>query len=103
MPIALTYFWQRQTTLRVGEAKYHDFGRLLHGVGQDDGVALGEAAWAVAYLLRDLSSARQLIDRALELNPNLASAWAISGSPGRDILTWRLSTLVVPNGSTPDR
>jgi adenylate cyclase len=42
-------------------------------------VALGEAAWAVAYLLRDLSSARQLIDRALELNPNLASAWANSG------------------------
>jgi TolB-like protein/class 3 adenylate cyclase len=48
-------------------------------VGQDDGVALGEAAWAVAYLLRDLSSARQLINRALELNPNLASAWANSG------------------------
>ena len=42
-------------------------------------MALGEAAWAVAYLLRDLSSARQLIDRALELNPNLASAWANSG------------------------
>jgi adenylate cyclase len=52
---------------------------IVARVGQDDGVALGEAAWAVAYLLRDLSSARQLIDRALELNPNLASAWANSG------------------------
>ena len=53
--------------------------QMVARVGQDDGVALGEAAWAVAYLLRDLSSARQLIDRALELNPNLASAWANSG------------------------
>jgi adenylate cyclase len=53
--------------------------QIVARVGQDDGVALGEAAWAVAYLLRDLSSARQLIDRALELNPNLASAWANSG------------------------
>ena len=52
---------------------------IVARVGQDDGVALGEAAWAVAYLLRDLSSARQLIDRALELNPNLGSAWANSG------------------------
>ncbi|WP_024518964.1 adenylate/guanylate cyclase domain-containing protein [Bradyrhizobium sp. Tv2a-2] len=53
--------------------------QIVARVGQDDGVALGEAAWAVAYLLRDLSSARKLIDRALELNPNLASAWAING------------------------
>jgi len=53
--------------------------QIVARVGQDDGVALGEAAWAVAYLLHDLPSARQLIDRALELNPNLAGAWAISG------------------------
>jgi len=53
--------------------------QMVARVGQDDGVALSEAAWAVAYLLRDLSSARQLIDRALELNPNLAGAWANSG------------------------
>jgi TolB-like protein/class 3 adenylate cyclase/tetratricopeptide (TPR) repeat protein len=48
-------------------------------VGQDDGVALAQAAWGVAYVLRDLSSAKQLIDRALGLNSNLASAWANSG------------------------
>jgi adenylate cyclase len=53
--------------------------QMIARVGQDDGVALGEAAWAVAYMLRDLSSGRQLIDRALELNPNLANAWASSG------------------------
>jgi len=53
--------------------------QIVARVGHDDGVALGEAAWAVAYLLHDLPSARHLIDRALELNPNLAGAWAISG------------------------
>jgi TolB-like protein/class 3 adenylate cyclase len=53
--------------------------QIVARVGRDDGVALGEAAWAVAFLLRDLSSARQLIDQALELNPNLASAWSNSG------------------------
>ena len=53
--------------------------QIVARLGQDDSVALGEAAWAVAYLLHDLASARQLIDRALELNPNLATAWANSG------------------------
>lgn len=53
--------------------------QMVVRVGQDDGVALAQAAWGVAYVLRDLSSARQLIDRALGLNSNLASAWANSG------------------------
>jgi adenylate cyclase len=48
-------------------------------VGQEDGLALSHAAYAVAYVLRDLTSARQLIDQAVELNPNLATAWANSG------------------------
>jgi adenylate cyclase len=30
-------------------------------------------------MLRDLSSAKELIDRAVELNPNLATAWAYGG------------------------
>ena len=53
--------------------------QLVARVGNDDGVALGQAAWAVAFALRDLVSARGLIDRALELNPNLATAWTSSG------------------------
>jgi len=53
--------------------------QMVTRVGQEDGVALEKAAWAVAYVLRDLSSAKQLIDRALALNPNLASAWTSSG------------------------
>jgi adenylate cyclase len=53
--------------------------RIIVRVGQEDGMALSHAAWTVAYVLRDLSSAKQLIDRAIELNPNLATAWASSG------------------------
>ena len=53
--------------------------QMIVRVGQDDGAAFAQAAWGVAFVLRDLSSAKQLIDRALGLNSNLASAWAISG------------------------
>jgi len=53
--------------------------QLVARVGNDDGRALAGAGWAVAYVLRDLSSAKELLDRAVELNPNLASAWIQSG------------------------
>ena len=52
---------------------------MIMRVGQDDGVAVGQAAWAAAYVLRDIGLAKQLIDRALELNPNLATTWINSG------------------------
>jgi adenylate cyclase len=52
---------------------------MIMRVGQDDGVAIAHAAWAVAYVSRDIASAKRLIDRALELNPNLAAAWINSG------------------------
>jgi TolB-like protein/class 3 adenylate cyclase len=53
--------------------------QMVTRVGNDDGRALAHAGWAVAYVLRDLSSAKQLTDRAVELNPNLASAWINGG------------------------
>ena len=52
---------------------------MVAGVGNDDGRALAAAGWAVAYMLRDLSSAKELIDRAVDLNPNLAVARMYSG------------------------
>ena len=47
-------------------------------IGSDDSRALAAAGWAVAYMLRDLSSAKELTDRAVQLNPNLPYAWANS-------------------------
>jgi TolB-like protein/class 3 adenylate cyclase len=52
---------------------------MIMRVGQDDGVAIAHAAWTVAFVSRDAASAKRLIDRALELNPNLAAAWINSG------------------------
>ena len=42
--------------------------RIVMRIGEEDGVALSQAAWAVAYVLRDLASAKRLIDRAVELS-----------------------------------
>jgi adenylate cyclase len=71
--------------LRVGFGLAKDLAReqsevtrlwqMVTRVGNDDGRALASAGWAVAHVLRDFSPAKELIDRAVELNPNLASAW----------------------------
>ena len=71
--------------LRVGLGVVKDLAReqsevtrlwkMVARVGNDDGRALASAGWAVAHVLRDFSSAKEHIDRAVELNPNLASAW----------------------------
>ena len=53
--------------------------RIVARIGNDDGVALAHAGWAVAYILRDLSSGKKLIDRALEFNANIANAWNCLG------------------------
>ncbi|WP_312016938.1 adenylate/guanylate cyclase domain-containing protein [Bradyrhizobium jicamae] len=53
--------------------------RIVALVGNDDGRALAGAGWAVAYMLRDLPSGKELIDRAVELNPNLVNAQASGG------------------------
>ena len=47
--------------------------------GQDDASALGLAGLALAYVGFDLDGAVSLLDKALKLNPNLASAWHWSG------------------------
>jgi tetratricopeptide (TPR) repeat protein len=53
--------------------------RIVTRIGQEDGLVLSQAAWAVAFGLHDLAAAKLLIGRAVELNPNHASAWANSG------------------------
>ena len=48
--------------------------------GQDDAVALAFAGLAVCYVVGDSGRALRLIDRARDLNPNLAIAWYASGT-----------------------
>jgi adenylate cyclase len=47
-------------------------------LGKDDPVALSTAGWVTSYDLRDPELGAALIDRALTLNPNEATAWWMS-------------------------
>jgi tetratricopeptide (TPR) repeat protein len=48
-------------------------------LGRDDAVALTRGGHALAHLAGDLDGGIALIDRALVLDPNLASAWFLGG------------------------
>ena len=57
-----------------------EVARLVQlAVQSDDGIALARAAWLIAYILDDLPSAKEQVERALVLNPNAANIWANSG------------------------
>ncbi len=49
-------------------------------LGKDDAVALAFGGLALGYVVGDLEGALALIDRARNLNPNLAAAWYASGT-----------------------
>ena len=48
-------------------------------LGKDDAVALARGGHALAFLLGELDSGVAFLDRALMLNPNLATGWYLSG------------------------
>ena len=48
-------------------------------LGRDDAVALTRGGHALAHLTGDLDGGIALLDRAIVLNPNLASAWFLGG------------------------
>jgi adenylate cyclase len=48
-------------------------------LGKEDAVTLSKAGLALAYVVEDFEAGALFIDRALILNPNLASAWYASG------------------------
>lgn len=48
-------------------------------LGLDDAIALAQAGFALAFVAANLDDGAALIDRALNLNPNLAAAWRFSG------------------------
>jgi tetratricopeptide (TPR) repeat protein len=57
-----------------------EVGRLVRlVVNSDDGVEIARAAWAIAYVLRDLSFAKAQVERAVALNPNASITWSYSG------------------------
>src|SRR4029453_4315632 len=48
-------------------------------LGQNDAVALASSVHALLHLVRDLDSAVASADRALALDPNLATGWLVAG------------------------
>ena len=48
-------------------------------LGKDDATVLSFAGYALAHVVRDLDDGAAFLDRALLINPNLASGWASNG------------------------
>ena len=53
--------------------------RTAVDLGADDAVALSVGGYALAFVVHDLDVGAAFIERALTINPNLASAWQNSG------------------------
>jgi TolB-like protein/class 3 adenylate cyclase/Tfp pilus assembly protein PilF len=56
-----------------------ELARRAIELGQDDAVVLTRSGHALAHLAGDLDGGIALVDRALLINPNLASAWFLGG------------------------
>ena len=80
---AWCYFWRKVNgwmTDRPGEiAEGARLARRAVDLGRDDAVALTRGGHALAHLTEDVAGGIAMLDRALVLNPNLASAWFLAG------------------------
>jgi TolB-like protein len=65
--------WIAVTPNEITEVKR--LARKAIELGRDDAIALAASGWALAFVVRDLGAAADLMDRALVLNSNLAEAW----------------------------
>ena len=69
--------WVTDRMQDIAEAER--LARRAAELGRDDAVALCTAGIALAYVVGDDGDGAAMIDRALQLNPNLAWAWLFSG------------------------
>jgi TolB-like protein len=80
---AWSYFWRKVNgwmTDRPGEiAEGTRLARRAVELGRDDAVALTRGGHALAHFTGDLDGGIALLDRAIVLNSNLASAWFLGG------------------------
>ncbi len=77
------YFWRKVNGWCADrDAETAEGARLARRaveLGRDDDIALTRGAHALAHLAGDLDTGIALLDRAVFLNPNLASAWFLGG------------------------
>jgi TolB-like protein len=80
---AWCHFWRKVNGWMIDRpqeiAEGARLARRATELGRDDAVALTRGGHALAHLAGDLNGGIALIDRALVLNPNLASAWFLGG------------------------
>lgn len=80
---AWCYFWRKVNGWTANPSKEVSDGvrlaRRAAELGRDDAVALTRSGHALAHLAGDFDSGIALLDRAVFLNPNLASAWFLGG------------------------
>jgi TolB-like protein len=69
--------WITDRGREIAEAE--KMARRAAELGRDDAVALTGAGIALGYVVGDLDTGIALIERALQLNPNLAWAWLFAG------------------------
>jgi len=69
--------WVTDRAKEISEAAR--LARRAAELGGDDAVALWTAGMALGYVVGDLDDGAAFTDRALALNPNLATAWLFSG------------------------
>jgi TolB-like protein len=80
---AWCYFWRKLNDWMIDRSKEIAEGTRLARraveLGRDDAVALARSGTALHHFVGDLDGSIALLDRALVLNPNLASAWFLGG------------------------
>jgi TolB-like protein len=80
---AWCHFWRKLNDWMTDRSKEIAEGTRLARraveLGRDDAVALARSATALHHFVGDVDRSIALLDRALMLNPNLASAWFLGG------------------------
>ena len=80
---AWCHFWRKVNSWMTDRSQEIAEGvrlaRRAVELGEDDAVVLTRSGHALGHLAGDLDGGTALIDRALALNPNLASAWFLGG------------------------
>jgi tetratricopeptide (TPR) repeat protein len=69
----------RSKPAAVETAEAASLARKAAERGREDAIALSEAGFALAFVVGELDRGAALVDRAISLNPNLATAWRFSG------------------------
>ena len=80
---AWCYVWRQYNGWMIDRSQERTEGARLARraveLGKDDTVALARGGYALCLLAGEFDSGLLFVDRALQLNPNLASTWVLSG------------------------